>query len=334
LKKLKSLNIQFNIENFKSYVPILLETVVNCKEKCETVAEILVKLPDPTKISIDDYGDVVITLLFHLKDDDGAGKIHLFEKLEQRNFTSRKNVVNYLISFSGISGRLDAKSVLHFIVGNKLHLMSDNLPKILQRRIIEVCESLDDHVRGGNITQESRKVITKITTMLMEKIDKTKLKSKAVDESFKQMIQNIHEDKKIDSNVVVNDYKREAISYLDNAVMDSKSAVKFVSALKQLKVIKHDEFIEEIITQSDIKSSKLIDGVYSDEIVIATTRFQAELIFQQWVPVRGGEFGIILFESHKHQSEVTEGCRNLLRLTIEATKFFQLFKAKFEQFKT
>lgn len=333
VRKLKSLNIQYTAEKLQIYVSLLLKVAVNCKEKSETVAKILTKFPEEINVSLDDdddYQEIVMTLLFQLEDSNGSGKIKLYEKLAEENFNNQKEIINMLMYFTSLMKDLNTTEsacwLLQYIEGCKKYLNPQSLSMNAQRKVNEIVGSLIVHAADRKVTQETQKILIKIFRALPSKSVKT---SEEIDEIFVKMVESIRNDEEIVARVIDKDYKRDAIFYLEN-VKDSKTAVKFASALKQLQAIGYGEFVDEIITQNEYnfyrQHSKESRNKFFNEKIL-TSRFTAELIFQGTITIKMGEMCRKVIAMNKPVSQLSQSCCNVLILARGAKIMYESSKS-------
>lgn len=214
IDKLKSLNIYYTIKNLEIYVPLFLKTVIKCEEKAETVAKILVKLPEGIvfEVALNDYQEIVMHFLFNLQDSegDGSGKIKLYRSLIEENFNNQKEVINMLtVNFEMIKEMNTTQSalfLLQYVEGCSKFLKSESLSVNAQRKVNEVVEMLTLYAADRKVKRETGEVLKKILQNLRYK--RIEEDSEEIDEVFKKIVRSVENDEEIVARVINKNYRR------------------------------------------------------------------------------------------------------------------------------
>lgn len=134
-----------------------------------------------------------------------------------------------------------------------------------------------------------------------------------------QLVRNGAQMTREESQIVIKNYIREAKFFVDNAIMDSKTAPRFAFAIECLGLHRLTQFKEEIISvccSVFMEQHAEAENKFTTKETLGTARFIAELLFQGLMEKSTGEGLITLVPKVKTPSGLTKGCLNLLRFAV------------------
>lgn len=172
---------------------------------------------------------------------------------------------------------------------------------------------------SSQVSKHAKKIQELDSVKKSQKTDEPQASS--ADESFKRFVEKLHAEEFINMTYSINNPKEDAKYYLENAVRDEATALKFALVTD---IIESDKFKTELLEICEVNfrkhHSSLTCKNFSTNEIVATSRFIAEILLKKLMPVTTGETLINFASIQPRLSKVSRACVLSLTLALDRSK--------------